>query len=67
MLSADFYVVEFIRDSEKMYFYNKRTCVHFPDSARKFSTITNAKKTAKGAGLCDFKILKSINGSYLYC
>ena len=64
MVPADFYVVEFVRDSEKMYFYNKRTYVH---SARKFSTITNAKKTAKSAGICDFKVLKSINGSYLYC
>ena len=67
MNSADFYVLEIISCGERKYFYNKRFLVNFPDSARKFSTLANAKKTARGLSISDFSILKCINGSYLYC
>lgn len=67
MTTADFYVIEILTDGQKQYFYNKRVRVNFPDSARKFSTKQNAKKTARLAGFSDFQVLKHINGGYLYC
>ena len=67
MPDASFYVLEIVSDGEKKYFYNKRFSVNFPDSARKFSTLQNAKKTARLSGITDFSVLKYIRGTYLYC
>lgn len=66
-MTADFYVVEVLSEEEKKYFYNRRVLLNFPDFARKFSTITNAAKSVKQAGITNFKILGCINGTYLYC
>jgi len=67
MFYESFYVLEINSNGEKKYFYNKRFLVNFPDSARQFSTLANARKTARLSGFSDFSVLKCINGSYLYC